>query len=548
MSISMRAAPRRRRLAAAFGAGLTALVVALGATQFGGTAYAATLFSDDFEDGNSTGWSKSGGSWSVVSDGSQVYRQTSTGADAKAQAGSTWTGQSVSARVKPIAFGSSTRSVGVAARLQSLSNYYSLVLTGSGTAQLRRVSGGGVTTLATATVAVSPGTWYTLRLDAFGSGLTGYVNGTQVATATDGTFTSGKVGLMASYASASFDDVTVTDTAGPGQPSPSGSGQPPSPSPSSSPPPPGTCNTGGSPVGFAAVNAWGRNGTTGGAGGATIEVDTAAELIAAIAQTGPLNICVQGLITVPAGMYNVSSHKSIIGVGANSGISGGGFNIGLPIDDAITSPPANAVQNVIIRNMVFRNASDDSINVQMFSHHIWLDHNDLAQGYDGLIDVKRGSSYVTISWNHTHDHSKNMLLGRDDADDVQDTGRLKVSYHHNWFDGTPQRNPRVRYGEPVHIYNNYYFHNTDVGVACQTDAGCVVEGNYFESVEEPVTNSYAGPGGRCVARNNVYTGNEPGAPDCSGTVEEPSAYYGYTLDNPADVKAIVTAGAGTGKI
>ncbi|GIF97508.1 pectate lyase family protein [Catellatospora citrea] len=548
MSISMRAAPRRRRLAAALGAGFTALVVALGATWFGGTAYAATLFSDDFEDGNSTGWSKSGGSWSVTADGSQVYRQTSTGADAKAQAGATWTGQSVSARVKPIAFGNSTRSVGVAARLQSLSNYYSLVLTGSGTAQLRRVSGGGVTTLATATVAVSPGTWYTLRLDAFGSSLTGYVNGTQVATATDSTFSSGRIGLMASYAGAAFDDVTVSDTAGPGTPTPSGSPQSPSPSPSSSPPPPGTCNTGGTPVGFAAVNAWGRNGTTGGAGGATIEVDTAAELIAAIAQTGPLNVCVKGLITVPAGMHNVSSHKSIIGVGSGSGISGGGFNIGLAIDDAITSPPANAVQNVIIRNMVFRNASDDSINVQMFSHHIWLDHNDLAQGYDGLIDVKRGSSYVTISWNHTHHHAKNMLLGRDDADDLQDTGRLKVSYHHNWFDETPQRNPRVRYGEPVHIYNNYYFHNTDVGVACQTDAGCVVEGNYFESVEEPVSNSYAGPGGRCVARNNVYTGNEPGAPDCSGTVEEPSAYYGYVLDNPADVKAIVMAGAGVGKI
>ena len=68
----------------------------------------------------------------------------------------------------------------------------------------------------------------------------------------------------------------------------------------------------------------------------------------------------------------------------------------------MTSPPANAVHNVIIRNLVFRNASDDSINVQMFSHHVWIDHNDLAQGYDGLIDIKRGSSYVTVSWNHLH--------------------------------------------------------------------------------------------------------------------------------------------------
>ncbi|HCT79097.1 MAG TPA: pectate lyase, partial [Micromonosporaceae bacterium] len=341
-----------------------------------------------------------------------------------------------------------------------------------------------------------------------------------------------------------FDDVVVTDST---PPPPTGSPTP-SVSPSSSPPPPGTCNTSGAPTGFASVNAWGQNGTTGGAGGPAVEVDTAAELLSAIGQSGPLRICVRGMITLAAGMYNVASDKTIVGIGANSGISGGGFNIGLPLDDSITSPPANAVKNVIIRNLVFRNASDDSINVQMFSHHIWLDHNDLAQGYDGLLDIKRGSSYVTVSWNHTHNHSKNMLLGHDDSNGAQDIGRLKVSYHHNWFNETPQRNPRVRFGEPVHIYNNYYFHNTDIGVACQQQAGCMVEGNYFENVEEPVSNTYAGPAGRCVARNNVYAGTEPGQPDCSGSVQEPSSYYSYTLDDPNSVKAIVVAGAGTGKI
>jgi pectate lyase len=294
------------------------------------------------------------------------------------------------------------------------------------------------------------------------------------------------------------------------------------------------------------VNALGQNGTTGGAAGPKIEVDTASELISAIGQSGPLQICVRGMITLAAGMYNVASDKTIVGIGASSGITGGGFNIGLPISD-VTTPPANAVHNVIIRNLVFRGASDDSINVQMFSHHIWLDHNDLAQGFDGLIDVKRGSSYVTVSWNHTHNHTKNMLLGHDDGNAAQDVGWLKVSYHHNWFDQTPQRNPRVRFGEPVHVYNNYYLHNTDVGVACQANAGCMVEGNYFENTEETVTNHYAGPTGRCVARNNFLAG-ESGPADCSGTVQEPSLYYSYSLDPAADVKAIVTAGSGTGKI
>jgi hypothetical protein len=57
-----------------------------------GTSAQQTLFTDDFEDGNATGWSKSGGSWAVVSDGSLVYRQSGTSSDAKARAGSmSWT-------------------------------------------------------------------------------------------------------------------------------------------------------------------------------------------------------------------------------------------------------------------------------------------------------------------------------------------------------------------------------------------------------------------------------------------------------------------------
>ncbi|GAA0462548.1 hypothetical protein Ade02nite_29100 [Paractinoplanes deccanensis] len=487
-----------------------------------GPAYAETLFNDNFDDGNANGWSRSGGSWSVVTDGTPAFRQTSTSANARVLAGATtWADYTVSARVKPIAFGATNRTVGVAARVRSSSDYYALVITGGGAVQLQRVAGGTATVLAT--YAAGSGVWRTLALTVQGSGLTGSIDGVAVVRATDSAYGSGRIGLVASYASASFDDVVV-DASGPGtEPTPT------------TPPPAGTCRVTGTPTGFA-------QGTTGGAGGPAVAVDTAAELLSAIATSGPLTVCVSGMITLPAGMYDVTSDKSIVGVGSTAGITGGGLNIGLPVSD-VTTPPANAVHNVIIQNLTFRGASDDSINVQMFSHHVWIDHNDLAQGYDGLIDIKRGSSLVTVSWNHTHHHTKNMLLGHDDDNGAQDTGRLKVTYHHNWFDATPQRNPRVRFGEPVHVYNNYYFHNTDTGVACQNNAGCLVEGNYFDNVEEPVTNTYAGPAGRCVARDNVFAG-ESGAPDCSGTVQEPSAYYSYTLDDPSQVKAIVTAGAG----
>jgi len=522
----------------ATGALLVAVLVA-----FSSTAFAATLFSDNFDDGNANGWTKSGGSWSVVADGTPAYRQTSTGADAKAQAGTlSWTDYATQARVRPLAFNGSGRYAAVLSRAQNMTNFYYLGLSNSGQVVLGKRVGGGPTTLASAPLAVTTGTWYTLRLEAFGTTLRGFVDGALVVSASDSSFGAGRVGLSTYFASASFDDLVVSTD---GSPNPSTSA---TPTPTTTLPPGQCAQPSSGPRGFASVNALGQNGTTGGAGGPVVEVDTAAEFMSAIARTGPLVICVRGMIQLPSSpqMHNVTSDKSILGIGASSGFTGGGLNVGLPISE-VTTPPADAVHNVIIRNLVFRDATDDSINVQMFSHHVWIDHNDLASGFDGLIDIKRGSSYVTVSWNHTHNHTKNMLLGHDDGNAAQDVGRLKVTYHHNWFDQTPQRNPRVRFGEPVHVFNNYYLHNTDIGVACQANAGCVVEGNYFENTEETVSNHYAGPTGRCVARNNVFVG-ESGAPDCSGTVQEPSSYYSYTVDDPNGVKAAVMAGSGTGKV
>ena len=86
--------------AAAFGGALLALLFGLAAA-----AQSQELFTDDFEGGIANGWTTSGGSWSVVTDGSQVYKQSATSNDARARAGSpSWTDYAVQARVKPLAF------------------------------------------------------------------------------------------------------------------------------------------------------------------------------------------------------------------------------------------------------------------------------------------------------------------------------------------------------------------------------------------------------------------------------------------------------------
>jgi pectate lyase len=553
-SATMRLGWWRGILAGAALATVAAAVVLVSST----TAQAATLLSDDFQDGNSTGWTRSGGSWSVVTDGSLVFRQSGTGSDAKAQAGSAWGNQTVQARVKPLAFGNSSRFVGVLARAQTMTSYYYLALTGGGQVVLGERSSGTHATLASAATSVSTGTWYTLRLEAFGSQLRGFVNGQQLVSATDSSLATGRAGLVTLFASGSFDDVVVTDQPGPGQqpttptapadtPPPSSppptTSPPPSSPPSSPPPPPPP----GQADGFASVNALGQNGTTGGAGGSTVVVDTASEFLGAVGQSGPLVIQVQGIISLPGPMHDVTSDKTIIGVGANSGITGGGLNIGLAIDDDITSPPGNAVNNVIVRNLRISNCPDDCVNVQMFSHHIWIDHNDISQQVDGALDIKRGSDFVTVSWNHFHDSDKNMLVGHDDSNSAQDLGRLRITYHHNWFNGSNQRNPRVRFGEPVHIYNNYYLHITGYGVASQMNAGVLVEGNYFDDVEKPTRNDVGGDPGRLVVRNNILVNSEDPFVT-NGSVQEPGQFYSYTVDNPANVPSLVPAGAGVGRI
>ena len=101
------------------------------------------------------------------------------------------------------------------------------------------------------------------------------------------------------------------------------------------------------------------------------------------------------------------------------------------------------------------------------AHHVWVDHNVFARAFDGLVDVKRGASYVTISWNTFREHNKTSLVGHDD-DFVSDKGALKVTYHHNWFRSN-SRLPRVRFGE-VHVFNNFYDGVKSYGVASTQDA------------------------------------------------------------------------------
>ena len=49
-----------------------------------------------------------------------------------------------------------------------------------------------------------------------------------------------------------------------------------------------------------------------------------------------------------------------------------------------------------------------------------------------------------------------------------------------------------------------------------------------------------------MQRGNVFVNS--GQPETAGTVTEPRTYYSYQLDPAANVPALVTAGAGVGRL
>jgi hypothetical protein len=237
MSATLRGRTLRRSLGAA---GLSGLVAA-GLFLSIGTAEAATLFSADFESGSTSGWSKSGGTWSVVSDGTSVLQQSDTGSErAREFAGTTsWTNYSVQARVKATAFGSSAGVVALTGRASGSTKMYRLSLTGANRVQLETMNGSAVTVLGSLSQTISTSTYYTLKLSFSGTTISGSVNGTSVGSATDSTITAGRIGLLTEYAAGRFDDIVVDDgvTTTPTSPSSSPSSSP-STSPSTSVPPP----------------------------------------------------------------------------------------------------------------------------------------------------------------------------------------------------------------------------------------------------------------------------------------------------------------------
>lgn len=291
-------------------------------------------------------------------------------------------------------------------------------------------------------------------------------------------------------------------------------------------------------------------------------------------------------------VLKVGSNKSIIGVGDKAFLNRIGLNVqcqsniivrnvkftlqGVPVDKSGENKIValrNGVETLIGDPDCFSiQADNESLSKdQRISHHIWVDHCEFynfpkstehKDRYDGLLDMKNDTRYVTISWCHFHDHSKACLFGKGDSDNFDRTTTL----HHNFFENIKgSRLPLLRYGHH-HYFNNYQIGCED-GLDARKNSNVYVENCYFENTKSPVHGKLSDNGHAtvvdCIFKgcSNLPAGftNIDGAKMQEAELNTPADFnpnetaaymydYSKVLDKAEDVPAIVSAYVGIGKI
>ncbi|MFC8454243.1 RICIN domain-containing protein [Kitasatospora sp. NPDC057223] len=277
-------------------------------------------------------------------------------------------------------------------------------------------------------------------------------------------------------------------------------------------------------------------GTTGGAAGSTVTVTTFADLVKYATSATPYVIKVAAAVTVTPYGYEipVKSDKTIVGVGTSGQIVNGGFFLG------------TGVHNVIIRNLTIRDTrmADDDPDDKVYDYdgiqmdtadHVWIDHNRIERMNDGLIDSRKDTSYLTVSWNVLGEVNKAFGIGW--TDNV--TARMTI--HHNWIHDTNQRNPSVDNVALAHLYNNYLQNITSYGNLSRGASKTVIENSYFDNVANPYNIDTTAAS---LSQSGSIVVNSTGKQQTYGTTFTPSDYYGYTLDAATDVPALLGQYAG----
>ncbi len=487
--------------------------------------------SDDFEQGEAQGWSTDSGNWSVVKDGNgSTYQQSSRSESHSVKGNTSWTNYSVQADVYVNDFYGSNR-VYVAGRYTDSNNFYaaSLYNKKGGALEIRKKVKGSMKTLATnKKYKLDTHTWYRVKLELSGPEIKMYVNDQLELSATDTSLTAGAMGLVTSKTVAQFDNVIVSGASSEG-----GTSTPPvKPTPGTEQPTPGV------EPGVTSKNNYNLTGFSyGNTGGGNIadtdanykKVYNAVDLNEALKKGSKVKV-IEIMNDLDLGWNEIPSAAKAMPFSANNPVQThpvlkktGVSKVYIENMNGVTIFSANGAKikhagfvikrssNLIFRNLEFDELWEwdeatkgnydkndwDYITIEGASSKVWIDHCTFNKAYDGLVDVKKGSNGVTISWSlfkgddrssnswvtqqvnameadkssypmYAYLRSSAVGMSKEDIIDIAagqkkahlvgatemagDNADLEVTLHHNYYLDIQDRMPRLRGGN-AHAYN-----------------------------------------------------------------------------------------------
>lgn len=265
----------------------------------------------------------------------------------------------------------------------------------------------------------------------------------------------------------------------------------------------------------------------------------------------------------------IPSNTTIIGIADNAGFKNGTLYL-------------KGVSNIVIRNLKVWDSldyfppwyqnSENNFNADMDcitvegSTYVWIDHCTLGDtahvydtvstpagelswvNYDALCDITKGSNYVTVSnCQFLNDDKVGLVGSTDNGTTYGDTDKLKVTFHHNYYNNVGQRLPRVRFGQ-VHVYNNNYDNVSSCCVVVGKSAQIYVENNYFSANAGKAFDVKDTTAGVTSVGNKFVTTKSTTATEIDANwIPSSVSGYVYNADSASDVPSLVnatTVGAG----
>lgn len=293
----------------------------------------------------------------------------------------------------------------------------------------------------------------------------------------------------------------------------------------------------------AALAADGFASATTGGSGTPVVCTTLAQFTAAAQDDVSRVVHVSGTINLGTSNFRVGSNKTIIGLGSNSGFTG--------------NLQCRGEQNIILRNLNFTNPNSvgDGDGLTIYgSQNVWVVQCTFTQCGDGALDITHGADNITVSWckfQYTSNTGHNFvnLIGHSDSNSAEDAGKLRVTFHHNWWSTLcVERMPRTRFGR-IHSYNNYFSSaGNNYCMRASIQSQILAENNSFENIDTPYEKFASSSGTGSQVGLIRATGNQ--TVNCTGVLSfNDSVFtppYSYSLAAASTVKAAVMAGAGAG--